>query len=237
MYIYKSQGQPLSIKDIDVKNGIMTGILSDFHQKDSDGDIIKFGAYTKTIQEWGPKSNTPRIKWLIDHDKSRLLGKFLVLEERQEGLYYEGKVGKHADAQDFLLKAEDELISEHSVYINPVKQSYNKSEDANIITEVKMWEGSSLHCWGANSATPFLGFKSEEELIGQFAKLYKALHHGTYSDATMIEFQEQYNAIGKLLKSMQPDTPGETTEKNLSQSQDKNLIELFKNTSLNGIVH
>ena len=40
-----------SVKDVDVKSGIVTGYLSDFDTKDYDGDIIVKGAYKKTIEE------------------------------------------------------------------------------------------------------------------------------------------------------------------------------------------
>ena len=39
------------IKDIDSSKGIITGYFSAFNSKDSDGDIIFKGAYSKTIQE------------------------------------------------------------------------------------------------------------------------------------------------------------------------------------------
>jgi HK97 family phage prohead protease len=233
--VYKTLSQ--SFKDVDASKRFMSGYFSDFHQKDSDGDIIRYGAYAKTIAEGGIGSQLPRIKHLIDHDRSRPLTVLTVLKEDEKGLYYEGRIGRHADAKDFVLKVEDGFITEHSVYFNAIHQHYDKAQEANIITECKLWEGSSLHCWGANSATPFLGFKSEKAMVEEFERLYKALHHGTYTDTTMLQFQAQYDAIGKLLKTMQPSAEDETTASDLSQDQSKNLIELFKNTSLNGINH
>ena len=46
---------PIQIKDIDGKKGIVTGYFADFNSIDSDGDIIRPGAFSKSISEWGPK--------------------------------------------------------------------------------------------------------------------------------------------------------------------------------------
>ncbi len=230
MELYKSIGQ--SFADVDVPSGRVSGWFSSFGVKDSDGDIIRQGAYAKTISENGPNSSAPRIKHLIDHDRTKLFTRLTELGEEPFGLKYVGIAGRHKEAQDFLMKVEDKLITEHSVYIVPIKQSMDATLGANIITECKMWEGSSLHCWGANQFTPILSVnKSLEDLQVVYLRLKKALTTGTYSDETMIEFQKQYDEIGQLLKATQP---ARTTEPEVSQEPNINLFEIFKNAALNG---
>jgi len=64
-YSYKdssvSDSLRLQIKDVDGRKGIVTGYFSDFNSIDSDGDIIKPGAFTKSISQNGPSSAKPRI--------------------------------------------------------------------------------------------------------------------------------------------------------------------------------
>ena len=234
MDVYKSIGN--SVTDVDVKGGKVTGYFSSFDTKDSDGDIIRKGAYAKTILEWGPKSNMPRIKHLVDHDRTKTFTKLQELTEDDIGLYYYGIPGRDKFARDFLLKCEDGIITEHSVKINPIQQKWDNSSSANIISECKMWEGSSLHCWGANENTPLLSVeKSLADLKDMYARLEKALKNGIYTDETMQEFQLQYDQIGELLKATQP--PGKlagNTEPDQSQASSTNYLEIFKNAVLYG---
>ena len=46
MLLYKNLNQGIS--DVDVKKGIVTGYFSSFDNMDSDGDVIRKGAFTKT---------------------------------------------------------------------------------------------------------------------------------------------------------------------------------------------
>ena len=56
-----------SIKDIDAKQRTIVAYASIFGNIDSDDDIIQSGAYTKTIQENGPKGKN-RVWHLFNHD-------------------------------------------------------------------------------------------------------------------------------------------------------------------------
>ena len=196
--IKKQIGVSASFKDADIKQGIITGYLSHFGNRDSDGDVIQSGSYSKTIKESGPSSSKPRIKYLQDHNTTKCVGVFTVLKEDNIGLYYEAKAGRHTLGQDYLLMCEDGIITEHSVGFETVKQQ--KMQDHNLITEIKLWEGSGLQCWGANSDTPLTGVKSHEEIAEMFKKLEKALKHGSYTDESMRDFQTKYNEIAIVLE-------------------------------------
>jgi hypothetical protein len=137
IYQYKSDVQPAEFKDADKKKGIVTGYFSHFNSIDSDGDIIRPGAYTKTIAENGPNSTKPRIKHLLNHDPSQPLGKLLDLKEDSTGLYYESQVGTHSLGQDFIKMVESGLIAEHSVGFRTIQQKELKDiKDAKFeITE------------------------------------------------------------------------------------------------------
>lgn len=77
---------PDSIKDIDEKNGVVTGYFSIFGNKDSDSDVITKGAYKKTLSE-----NYNRVKHLYQHDSFRPLAgvknnKLVVKEDSKRAL-------------------------------------------------------------------------------------------------------------------------------------------------------
>ena len=198
--LYKSSD--LNIKDVDTRKGIVTGYFASFNTQDSDGDVIRPGAFVRSIQENGPNSLQPRILHLMDHDLKKRVGKLLVLKEDGRGLYYESQIGKHALGQDFLKMAESGLITEHSIrYIVPKdKEKYNTYLKVNEIFEVNLKEGSSLQAWGANPDTPLLGIKSDQQLIDTMDVLTRALKTGNYTDETYRQLEARSKTLGELIE-------------------------------------
>jgi HK97 family phage prohead protease len=211
-YIYKDHTTPnLAIKDVDGQKGIITGYFSAFNNVDSDGDIIRKGAFDRTIRENGPKSSKPRIKHLMNHNTSLPLGLVTDLKEDDYGLLYESKVGSHSLGQDFIKMIESGLITEHSIGFRTMKRNQLQDYDGYMknpsrgwfeLTEIKLFEGSSLTAWGANANTPLTGLKTELQVEGvnnRIDLLCKALRNGTFTDETFdlleIELQQlkQFN--------------------------------------------
>lgn len=226
-YIYKdslvSDSLRLQIKDVDGKKGIVTGYFSDFNSIDSDGDIIKPGAFQKSISQNGPQSSKPRIKHLLNHDSSKPLGVLEVLKEDTKGLYYESRLGTHSLGVDFIKMVDSGLISEHSIGFQTVKYNQLKpwnewkpGEAARELTELKLYEGSSLTAWGANMNTPLTGLKTEQKvrkINDRIDILIKSLRDGTFSDETFdlleIELKQMQQAMIDLTtepeQTTQPD--------------------------------
>jgi hypothetical protein len=183
--------------DADPKLGIVTGYFSHFNNVDSDGDIIKKGSFTKTIKEQGPASTQPRIKHLLNHDPAQPLGKLLNLKEDATGLLYESQVGTHNLGQDFIKMVESGLITEHSIGFKVMKRNQIQSYDDYIknsskgwyeISEVKLYEGSSLTAWGANPLTPITSLKSDFDVdlvISQMAAIEKFCRNSDATDDTI----------------------------------------------------
>jgi HK97 family phage prohead protease len=173
--IYSCKGLiiPASFKDADEKRGIVTGYFSHFGNVDSDGDIMRMGAFQKTIRENGPASSQPRIKHLLNHNPSQPLGVIKELKEDATGLYYESEIGTHKLGKDFIDMVKSGLISEHSIGFQILKRNQLQDYEGFMknpvagwyeITEVKLYEGSSLTAWGANSLTPLTGMKGAFDL-------------------------------------------------------------------------
>ena len=167
-YNYKSL--QFLIKDMDKETGIVKGYFPAFNIPDSDRDVIRPGAFQKSINENGPNSTKPRIKHLLNHDVSKPLGKLTDLKEDAYGLAYESKVGSHSLGVDFLKMVDDGLITEHSIGFQTTKQNqigdWKNNDNSPVweITEAKLWEGSSLTGWGANQYTPLVKSTDGKEL-------------------------------------------------------------------------
>lgn len=226
MLSYKNNS--LAFSDVDVKEGIVSGYFSSFDQEpDSDGDIIILGAFSKTIQENGPLGKR-RIKHLLDHNPSQVPAVIKELSEDNKGLAYVSKAGSHTLGQDFVKMVDSGIITEHSFGYRTIKQ--HKGENGwNYLTELSMWEGTSMLTWGANANTPITGLKSLEDILDHYDRLYKALKNGTYSDETMIQLQERHKQISEFIKTTQPNAEMSETTVPSEKGGDnqKQLAEVF----------
>jgi len=183
LYSYKSLD--MEVKDVDVKQGIVSGYFSAFGMVDSDGDMMMPGAFKRSIQDWGPEGKG-RIKHLLNHDPSKPLGKIMELSEDSYGLKYVSQVGTHSLGKDFVKMIESDLIHEHSIGFRTLRDQ--KASDHNEIHEVMLYEGSSLTAWGANEHTPLLGLKklkSIEEIQNQIKAFEKFVRNSDVTEETI----------------------------------------------------
>jgi len=190
--LYK--GIDLQFKDIDSNKGIVTGYFAAFNSVDSDGDVIEKGSFQKTITERGPEGKQ-LIKWLLDHDKYKALGKIDVLKEDNYGLYYEGKVGRHTLGKDFMFMVEDGIINQHSFGYKTIKENYDNQTKTNRIKELMMYEGSSVQFLGANPNTPITGVKSLEDALEMCEKLQRFIQTSKATDETLIQLDTKLKSL------------------------------------------
>lgn len=212
--------------DSDMKQGIVSGYFAMFGNKDLDGDIIERGAFTKTINERGPKGKQ-LIKYLLDHDKNKVVAKINELYEDEKGLRYVAKIGTHAAGQDFQKMIESELINQHSFGFRTIKEYYDEQSKANRIKEVLMLEGSAVQFLGANPETTFIDLKSMEDALELFSKLEKFVKTSDATDQTLIQLEQK-------LKSLSDHIAGMTT-KNDKEADITNQLLAIINKSTNGI--
>lgn len=202
------------VKDVDSTKGIVTGLFSKFDNVDSDKDVVRKGAYKKSIKENGPDSITPRIFHLKGHDINLTLAKPNVLKEVTEGLYFESKISQTSFGKDTLLLYEDGVLTEHSIGYQIVKSTNDEKTGIQELIELKLWEGSTV-TWGANmearvrSVGKSLNKIDEKEaniLIDKFNILEKAMRTGKYTDDTFRLLEIQLLQIKQLIISLMSDT-------------------------------
>jgi uncharacterized protein len=224
IYTYKSLG--MEVKDVDAKQGIVSGYFSAFGMVDSDGDIIMPGAFKRSINDWGPEGKG-RIKHLLNHDPSQPLGKIKELMEDSYGLKYTSVVGTHNLGRDFVKMVESGLIGEHSIGFRTLREQ--KSGEANEIHEVMLFEGSSLTAWGANEHTPMIGMKnfgehSAEAIQKQIKAFEKFIRD---SDATDETIELCLIKVRQLAQAVEMMSSTKAVEAPLQQKEEKVPVESF----------
>lgn len=218
------KGIDLGFSDSDTKKGIISGYFAVFNNKDLDGDIIERGAFSKTINERGVQGKN-LIKYLLDHDKTKVVAKITELYEDEKGLRYTAKIGTHTAGQDFQKMIESELINQHSFGFKVIKNQYDQQAKANRIKEVLMYEGSAVQFLGANPETTFIELKNHEDIISNLEKFIRT------SDATDGTLQ----ALEIKLKSLQEIVAEKITPIDLKADNTKKIIEIINNKYANGI--
>ena len=201
------------VEDVDVESRKVKAVWARMGNVDLDNDIIAPGAFTRTIEQRGPKGKN--LIWsLIDHKAS-----FKSAIGKPSELYVEGDMLIavtpiiDSDAGDDILKFyEAKLINQHSIGFSTIKSDTN-NEGVRTITELMLYEGSAV-LWAANPETPTIAMykgmepeKVKETLIGRLDSLYKAFRHGTFTDETFqlleLEIKQIQTAISEL--TTQPD--------------------------------
>lgn len=201
--------------EVKMNSRTITGYFSRFGNVDSDGDVLVNGAFEKTIKE-----RAGLIKHLTDHrfDTDHLIGIPKVWEVN-DGAMFETTVSDTQKGNDILKLYRDGVINQHSFGFKTLKST--RKSAYNEISEVQLFEVSTV-VLGANSATPFTGFKGmkSEELIDRYELLQKCMNNGDYSDdiypllkAQLAEVKQQI--IEEFIKIKQTTTQPEqmgTTE-------------------------
>ena len=176
-FIYKAAPLGDVVMDFDEKNSIVKGYGSYFDNKDSDQDIIRKGAYQKTIQE-----NGSRVKYLYQHDMMQPIGKMKQLYEDDKGLVFVAEVPKTQLGTDVIELMKAGVITENSVGIMPIVKE-NKG-DYREIREVKLYEISAVTL-AANDQAKILdvkGISNIDQVYKRYDNICKLLRKGDISD-------------------------------------------------------
>lgn len=191
MLEFKDSG---SVKDLDVKNRVVTGYLSNFGNKDHDGDVIVKGAFARTLN-----ARKNQIFFLNQHNWKQPHGRFAVLQEDAKGLYFESNpLPDTTFSNDALKLYQAGIVEQHSIGFQIVKSDGQFGD--RTITEIKLYEGSNVTL-GANPLTPFTGFKSKEPDLNYLKErkkvLYKAIRNGDFTDETFVLLEYELECIIK----------------------------------------
>ncbi len=245
---YKVKTLGLEVKDIDIQTRRVKVALSAFNNIDSDGDIIRFGAFAKSIAERGADSTSNRkIAFLRHHDWEQPIGTWKSLEETHDHLIGVGELGRSTKGTDAFLDYQDGIIREHSIGFNFITDKMNFIEVDGMqireATEVFLWEGSAV-TFGANSLTPTLDVSkgNQVEVLDtinkQMDSIVNALKHGKGTDERLFTLEMQLKVIkekyNSLITMKQPSEEGtvDIIKPNLTNEKTSNqndLLNFYKN--------
>lgn len=152
----------LSLKDIGSRK--VSGYAAIFGNKDSDGDIIIKGCFSKSITDRGPLSATHRkIAFVWMHDIENPIGRITKLIEDDKGLYFEADIDEIPEGDRAITQMKSGTINQFSFGFNYIwdKCQYDSATDAFICKELNLFEISPVTL-GANEQTHFTGMKGEQ---------------------------------------------------------------------------
>jgi HK97 family phage prohead protease len=199
--IYLTKELKSEVKDVDLQTYTVKMAIAHFGNIDKVGDVIDSKAFDKTI-------SISQHKWhFINHNADLFVGKFKELYKENDYLVAVSQLDiNNSNAKNLILAYEKGEINEHSIGYRVLNQK--KEKDYNLLTEIDLYEGSSLTVPAANPLTPFLGFKSLE-------------------NNKLAITEELFNLTEKLFKKS---TTNE--EKHLIKLKIKQLNQLFANSSI-----
>lgn len=219
-----TKGIDLEFKDVDLKQGIISGQFAKHNVKDLDGDISEYGTFNKSIQERGPQGKR-LIKFMIDHDKTKVPGVITDLYETTDGGFYTMKAGSHNLGIDFVKMVESGIFNQHSYGFNTIKEQYDHGRKANILKEQKLLEISAIQFLGANPETTFIDLKNAEDHLKYLDRLEKFIRTSDATDETLSQLELRLKSLSELLK---PEPTTSNDEK--ADLEKQNLIETLKKT-------
>jgi HK97 family phage prohead protease len=218
MMLYKAS--PMGeLLDADDKSGIVKGYGSVFGNKDSDGDIITKGAYTKTIKE-----NGERVRYLYQHNMDWPLGKMLNLYEDEKGLVFEAEIPQTRLGKDVMQLIKAGVVTENSVGILPINKAMVNG--VREIREVKLFEISAVTL-AANDQALILDVKGNvdvEKIANKYDNLAKLIRKGDISD----ELGYAIEAELYKLKSLFVNATEPSVEDTLPETKNEDVSEVLK---------
>ena len=218
-FLYKAS--PIGeLLDADESKGIVKGYGSYFDNKDSDSDIIRRGAYQKTIKE-----NGSRVKYLYQHNMMQPIGKMTELYEDEKGLVFVAEIPKTTLGKDVVELMKAGVITENSVGILPIVKE-DKGEYREI-KEVKLFEISAVTL-AANDQAKILdvkGTKNIEELYKRYDNIAKLLRKGEISDDMGYALEAEILKLKALF--VDATKPVEETTSPVEEKADNSEIESY----------
>lgn len=225
------------VEDVDMQERVITFHASAFDNTDSDNDIMRRGAYTKTIAENGPAGKN-RIMHLYQHACDKVISKPFELIEDAKGLLVRTKFPDTDLAEEILKLYDAGVLTEHSVGIQVVKAVWPDGEGPGRlreIQEVRLYEVSTV-TWGANEQALLVGTKAEmkKRAFDYMDRLIDSVRKGKFKDETfdLLEFElKKVQAFIHSLETKEPDeraTPVGHVEPDLLEG----ILKTFKQSVL-----
>lgn len=210
------------------KRGQFEAIVSVFGNKDSQGDIMEAGAFTKTLAEWIVKGRPIPVVWAHQFsDPDSILGQYIEAEETADGLRMVGQLElSWPKAQKVYELMEKGLVVEFSFSGKVRDYELLEDDDADSwwpglrIKDVDLWEAGP--CFkGANQETELLNIKSDGTMGGRIPAVVK--EGRVLAQKYVDDLRLAHDTLGKVLEAVDKtdDDGGKTAAADVSMAVDK----------------
>lgn len=145
-------------------DGQFEGHAAYFGNRDSYGDIIQPGAFTRTLA-----NDRGRIKVLWQHSSSEPIGLPTEMREDDRGLFVRATIADTARGRDALALMRAGIVNELSIGYDTVKAEQAENGDRKLL-EIRLWEFSPV-TWAANELARITSVKNASDLDAVLDKL------------------------------------------------------------------
>lgn len=194
-----------SVQEISKGKREIIGKFADYTTHDLIGDLSHKGMFDKS---W--KEGQFKVKFLYEHDTTKVVGKISTLWDDDKGAYYKATIGTHNFGNDIMEMAEAGLLDEHSFGYYVVRGPKNKAGGRDL-KEVKHIETTIIG--GKNAVhpnTPMIALNkdvSKEDVFERLQKRYKALEtfcrNSSATDETIEDMTEKMDLLFIEIKQLQ----------------------------------
>jgi HK97 family phage prohead protease len=137
--------------------GLFSGYASVFDIEDEQKDIIKPGAFRKSLETLERQSRLPKMLW--QHDANEPIGRWLFMEEDENGLYVEGQLILEVQrASEAYALMQSKAIDGLSIGYRVHESFKDRSLQTRHITKLELFE-VSLVTFAANPAARIMNVK------------------------------------------------------------------------------
>ncbi len=127
-------------KASDDETNVIEGYAATFGgSPDSYGDIIKQGAFKKTLKE-----NGDRVKFLWAHNWNEVIGRVIEAREDSKGLFIKVKVSDTQRGRDTMTLIKDGTIDRMSIGYRTIQYDYDNTTGVRTLKEVRLFEVSAV---------------------------------------------------------------------------------------------
>lgn len=207
------------VSDVSEK-GEVTIYVNAFNNIDSTNEISMPGSFKKSINE-----GIGRMKHLLNHDTSMLIGLPIEMQEDSFGLRVVSAMNIKKQFvkdtfEDYKFFADHDRTLEHSIGYRLVKFQKDDKTGVQKNLEYNLKEYSTLTFLGANSQTPLVEMKDEKDIF-KTLELLTSMLKGKYSD-------EKLQAIENTIKQLEGQLSQHTHHSTEEPEQTTQLLEQEK---------
>lgn len=197
--------------------GEITGYGAIFDNVDRGGDVIRKGAFNKTISE-----NGGSVIMVANHDQNKPIGRVTEMKEDETGLLFKGYLSKTDRAQEYKQLMKDGVVDSFSIGYAVVKAD-NNNHGGRDLSEVKLFEISPVAI-PMNPEAKLLEVKNmsegnnREEVVERFEMLAKNIGDKKMklqNEAELLKLAELYKSATQPSEADTEPAIGDEVDANL----------------------